>query len=123
MKRYVIEFGMGLDFHGQDVNNAAIKAVKDAISKSCLCGLDEILGIKDLSKIHITATVAVTKPEHIDKERIASCLPVGQVTVKATHGGMRANGLCLELFGDKDDSIEAAVACVEVFVDICQKNS
>ena len=118
MKRYVIEFGMGLDFHGQDVNNAAVKAVKDAISRSCLCGLDEILGLKDLSKIHITATVAVTKPELIDKELVASSFPIGQVTVEATQGGMRANGLCLELFGDKDDSIEAAIACVEVFVDI-----
>jgi hypothetical protein len=46
MKRFVIEFGYGIDLHGQDVNNAAAKAVKDAISHSCLSGLVEICGIK-----------------------------------------------------------------------------
>lgn len=32
IKRYVVEFGYGVDLHGQDVNKAAQKAVKDAIS-------------------------------------------------------------------------------------------
>lgn len=31
MKRYIIEFGMGTDFHGQDAGKAAVKAVKDAV--------------------------------------------------------------------------------------------
>ena len=65
MGRYIIEFGMGTDFHGQDVTKAACKAVKDAVSRSCLCGL------------------------HVP-------------------------GLYVPDFGDADDSIEAALACVEV---------
>ncbi len=34
IKRYIIEFGLGMDFHGQDVNKAAHKAVLDGISKA-----------------------------------------------------------------------------------------
>lgn len=34
MRRYLIEFGMGMDFHGQDVSKAAVKAAKNAISNS-----------------------------------------------------------------------------------------
>ncbi|MDR1622799.1 MAG: Lin0512 family protein, partial [Synergistaceae bacterium] len=39
MRRYIVEFGIGMDFHGQDVSKAAAKAVRDATTKSCLCGL------------------------------------------------------------------------------------
>ena len=42
-KKYIVEIGMGADLHGQDVTKAGRKAVKDAISHSCLCGLQEIL--------------------------------------------------------------------------------
>ena len=41
MKKYIVELGLGSDFHGQDVTKAAKKAAKDAISHSCLCGLEE----------------------------------------------------------------------------------
>ena len=39
LKRYIVEFGMGADLHGGDVTKAAVKAVKDATSRSCLCGM------------------------------------------------------------------------------------
>lgn len=117
MKRFIIEFGLGMDFHGQDVNKAAQKAVKDAISKSCLCGLSEVLGITDLDEqVEIHVTLAVSNPETIQKDQISACLPVGKVTVKPVKGGLAVPGLFLERFGDKDDSIEVAVAAVEVFV-------
>ena len=117
MKRYIVEFGIGLDMHGQDVGKAAQKAVKDAISKSCLCGLSEVLGIKNFKEdIHIKVTVAVTKPELVDPAPIAECLPVGTVSVEAVKGGLTVPGLYVPAFGDKDDSIEAAIAAVEVFV-------
>jgi uncharacterized protein (TIGR02058 family) len=105
-----------MDFHGQDVNKAAQKAVKDAVSRSCLCGLWELLEL-DLDKdVFITATVAVSNPEKVDAESIAKCLPVGKVTVKAVQGGLNVPGIYLPRFGDKDDSIEAAVAVIEVFI-------
>ncbi len=115
MKRYIIEFGLGIDFHGQDVNRAAEKAVTDAVSRSCLCGLKEVLNIDDMSKeVLVNVTIAVSKPEIIQEGRIGKCLPVGKVKVKAIEGGMNVPGLYLPDFGDIDDSIEVAVACVEV---------
>lgn len=117
IKRFIIEFGMGMDFHGQDVNRAAEKAVNDAISRSCLCGLKEILDLKNLQEdIVVTVTLAVTKPEQIDEERIKKCLPVGKKLVRAVSGGLRVPGLLISEFGDNDDSIEAALACVEVTI-------
>ena len=50
MNRYIIEFGIGMDFHGQNVSKAAAKAAKNAISSSCLCGLSEVLGMEELSR-------------------------------------------------------------------------
>lgn len=115
MNRYIIEFGLGMDFHGQDVNRAAEKAVKDAVSRSCLCGLTEVLHLQDVDEqVAITVTIAVTRPEAVDAATIAACLPVGKVTVHAVEGGMKVPGLYMPRFGDADDSIEVAVACVEV---------
>ncbi len=116
MKRYIIEFGIGMDFHGQDVNKAAQKAVKDAISKSCLCGLSEILNLDINNDVLIKVTVAVTKPEVIDIESIAKCLPVGKVTVNPVKGGLNVPGLYVPKFGDTDDSIEVAIAAIEVCI-------
>ena len=36
MKRFIVELGMGTDLHGGDVTKAAKRAVRDAVSKSCL---------------------------------------------------------------------------------------
>lgn len=108
---------MGTDFHGQNVTKAAVKAVKDAISHSCLCGLSEVLALKDLDRdIKITVTVAVSRPEEVNPETVAACLPIGEVIVKTVSGGMHVPGLFLPQFGDADDSIEVAIAVVEVFV-------
>jgi uncharacterized protein (TIGR02058 family) len=115
VSRYIIEFGIGMDLHGQDVNKAALKAVRDATTKSCLCGLKEVLGLDDLDRhVRITATVAVSRPEEVVASDIAACLPVGKVEVKAVKGGLKVPGLLMPQFGDKDDSIEVAIACVEV---------
>ena len=117
LPRYIIEFGLGLDFHGQDVTKAAAKAVRDAISKSCLCGLSEILHLDDLSQgIAVHVTVAVSRPQEVDLQKVAEELPVGAITITPVTGGLNVPGLYLQRFGDKDDSIEAALACVEVTI-------
>ncbi|WP_073271002.1 Lin0512 family protein [Alkalibacter saccharofermentans] len=117
MKRFVIEFGMGIDFHGQDVNVAASRAVKDAISRSCLVGLNEICGIEadDLNEnVYIEAIVGVDRPEELDVKRIEECFPVGKAQVSAVKGGLKSPGFMFLNFGDKDDTIEVAVASVQV---------
>jgi uncharacterized protein (TIGR02058 family) len=106
---------MGVDFHGQDVNRAAEKAVLDAVSKSCLCGLEEVLNIDDFNeKVKVNVILSVTNPEIIDDERIKKCLPIGKKTVTKVKGGLKVPGIFIPEFGDKDNSIEAALACVEV---------
>jgi len=117
MKRYIMEFGMGIDLHGQDVTNAAIKAVKNAVQFSCLCGLVEVLEIdRDYSNIYAIITIATTKPDEIDHDKIAKALTSEAVKVEVIKGGMRMKGLKYEPFGDTDESIEVVNACVEVFV-------
>lgn len=118
IKRFIVEFGLGTDFHGQDVNRAAEKAVFDAVSKSCLCGLKEILEIKDLNEeVMVNVTLAVTRPEEIDEARIKKCLPIGKKKVKAVKGGLKVAGLYIPEFNDVDNSIEVALACVEVGIE------
>ncbi len=115
--RFIIEFGMGIDFHGQDVTKAAVKAAKDAISKSCLVGLSEVCGFTQDNineNVFVDVMVAVTRPEEVRTEEVSKCFPVGKVTVKAVSGGLRTEGLYFTKFGDKDDSIEVAVASVKV---------
>lgn len=115
--RFIIEFGMGIDFHGQDVTHAAEKAVKDAVSRCCLAGFKEVLGLENMDEqVHIKVTLAVTKPDAVDHKKIEKCLPVGTVEIIAKEGGLKIPGLFIPEFGDTDDSIEAAMACVEVFV-------
>ena len=113
MRRYLIEFGMGMDFHGQDVSKAAVKAAKNAISNS---GLQEVLGMEDLNQVKIKVTIAAPRPEEIDCQQVAECFPIGSVTVQSVDGGLHFPGLYLPQFGDRDDSIEVAVAAVEVVV-------
>ncbi len=117
MKKFIVEFGLGTDFHGQDVTKAAKKAAKDAISKSCLCGLEEVLGLTDFkNQVYIRATVAVSRPDDVDCEAVAEQFPVGTVEVVPVLGGLRCDGLCIPAFGDYDKSIESAIAAVEVYV-------
>ncbi len=106
---------MGVDFHGQDVNRAAEKAVLDAVSRSCLCGLQEVLNIEDFKEqVAVNVTLSVSRPDEIDPERIKKCLPIGKKKVTAVKGGLQVPGLFIPEFGDKDNSIEAVLACVEV---------
>lgn len=108
---------MGIDFHGQDVTKAAVKASKDAISKSCLIGLNEVCGFSQDNideNVFIDVIVAVSRPEEVKTNEIEKCFPVGKVTVQAVKGGLKTDGLYFTNFGDKDDSIEVAVASVKV---------
>jgi hypothetical protein len=54
-KRFIVQIGCGTDQHGHnnDCTNAAIKAIKNAISNNCLAGLSEICKLKDPKDILI----------------------------------------------------------------------
>ena len=115
-KRFIVELGTGIDLHGENVTEAACRAVKDAISKSCLCGLLEILDLKDLEEIDVDILVACPKPEEVDLEQVMAEVPIGRKTAVATAGGMVTQGICVPKFGPKCDQIMVANASVTVYI-------
>jgi uncharacterized protein (TIGR02058 family) len=115
-KRFIVEIGTGADLHGEDVTKAACRAVKDAISSSCLCGLVEILGIEDLKTIQVDILVACPKPDKVDLEQVKATVPIGQKTARAVKEGMNAKGLCVPNFAPDCDRIVVANAALTVFI-------
>ena len=113
-KRFIVEIGTGADLHGEDVTKAACRAVKDAVSRSCLCGLVEILGIEDLKAIQVDILVACPKPDQVDLEQVKATVPIGQKTARAVAGGLTAEGLCVPNFAPNCDQIVVANAAVTV---------
>ena len=115
-KRFVVEIGMGIDLHGENMTEVCCRAVKDAISRSCLCGLVEILGIEDLDLVEVQMVVACPRPEEVDLERVKEVAPVGRKSAQAVRGGMSAQGMCVDRFGPDCDRITVANAAVTLLV-------
>jgi uncharacterized protein (TIGR02058 family) len=117
LERYIVEIGMGADLHGGDVTKAAQRAVKDAISRSCLCGLFDILHIDDPNQMHIIVKIGCPDPGLLDRDRVLEAVPFGSKTLEAVEGGLSVRGLALRSLG-KGDTIVVAVAALTVYVDI-----
>jgi uncharacterized protein (TIGR02058 family) len=115
-KRFIIEIGTGIDIHGEDMTRAACRAVEDAVSRSCLCGLVEVLGVRDMSQIEVEIQVAAPIPEKVDLEAVMKSVPIGRKTVQALKGGMTVKGLCVPEFGPDCDQIVIANAALTVWV-------
>ncbi len=116
-RRFIVEIGTGIDLHGEDVTKAACRAVRDAVSRSCLCGLVEIFETDDLEKVLVDIFIAVPRPEQVDPERVMAEVPIGRKTVRAEQGGMQTLGLCVPQFAPQRDQIIVANAAVTVFID------
>ena len=115
-KRYVVELGMGIDQHGQDPTRAAERAVKDAISRVCLVGLEEIFGD---SELRVEVLIGVPHHEWVELARVEEAIPFNcEKSVKVVEGGLSGKGIKLEEFGDKTDEIIVAVACITIYVKV-----
>ena len=119
LKRYVIELGTGADLHGGDVTKAAQRAIRDAVSRSCLCGLMDIFQFKNPDQMHIRLKVACPHPEQLDREAVLAAVPFGQSELTVESGGMVTEGLDLPQLGP-GDHIVVALASLTVLVDIDQ---
>ncbi len=115
-KRFIVELGTGIDLHGEDVTEASCRAVRDAISKSCLCGLLEILELKGLDQVEIAILVACPNPDRVDLEKVKEVVPIGRKSATAVLGGMETQGLCVPQFGPECDRIMVANAAITVWV-------
>lgn len=117
-KRFIVELGTGADLHGRDVTKAACRAVTDAVSHGCLCGLMEIVGVDSADKIQVDILIACPEPDAVDLEQVKAAAPIGVVTARAEVGGISAQGLCVPQFGQEGDTIVVANAALTVSVDI-----
>jgi uncharacterized protein (TIGR02058 family) len=118
LRKFIVETGMGIDQHGQDATEAAVKAVRDAIARPCLTGVREVLGMTDWSHVYVEVQIACPHPEEVRVEEILRALPVGNPTVKVEEGGMVARGAQSERWGDRSDEMYIANAAVTVWVDL-----
>jgi uncharacterized protein (TIGR02058 family) len=89
-KPMVLEFGMGVDVHGQDGTKAACRAVSDAIRHSSLPLFQEVRAKG--GRMLVDVTVGAPDPAAVDVERVRKELPHGEVTVRAVAGGLRVPG-------------------------------
>lgn len=111
-----IETGTGIDVHGQDVNVAASRAVKDAIHYNSLPGIRKIIPGGDINNMRVHVKLALpTDLDKLDEEKIKKLLPYGQVTVEVMQGGMATtSGIFLEEQDDKNDLMYIVNASIEV---------
>jgi uncharacterized protein (TIGR02058 family) len=116
MRRYVVELGTGIDLHGADVTKAATRAVRDAISRSCLCGLLEIAGLKDPDEMRVRVHIACPTPDRLDGDAVRAAVPFGQVRLDVEAGGMVTEGLHIDRLG-AGDRIVVALAAITVSID------
>lgn len=117
MKRYVVELGYGADLHGGNVTKAAKRAVKDAISRSCLCGLFEIVGMKDPGAMRVEVRIGCPHPGEVDGEKVLDEIPFGSKELEVVEGGLMTRGLEVPALGC-GDNIVVAVASLTVCVDV-----
>jgi len=122
LKPFAIEFGLGLDLHGQDPTRAAVKAVKNAVEHVSLPGMKQVGGVVDLDT-QVVVDVALGVPpemaDRMDTGRVAAALPFGRRTVRVTPGGLLASsGARVPDMGDTSDQAVAVVAAVTVMIDV-----
>ena len=120
-KRLIVELGTGCDQHGHNDNctNAAIKAVKNAISNNSLVGLTEICGLqepKDLMTMKVHLKIGAPYPDNINKEKVLKAAPFGQKSIEIVKGGLIAKGIMIKELGDTSDKILICNAAVTVLI-------
>lgn len=117
LKRFVVELGYGADLHGADPTKAARRAVKDAISRSCLCGLFDIVGVSDPNEMHIAVKVGCPKFRDVVAEDVLAEIPFGSRELEVVEGGLLTRGLEVPALGS-GDNILVAIASLTVSVNI-----
>ncbi|GAB6178675.1 Lin0512 family protein [Desulfobaculum senezii] len=117
-KRFAIELGYAADMHGEDMTKAAVRAVRDAMSRTCLCGLVEIWGRDAFQGVYVHAEVAVPAPERVDTEAVRAVIPIGEASVSVTAGGMTAAGIEVPCFAPGVSNIVVACAALTISVDM-----
>lgn len=111
-----IETGTGVDVHGQDVNEAATRAVMDAIHYNSMPGIRKMLPDGDINNMKVNVKLAIPKDlDMLQNDKIKALIPYGQATLEVMEGGMATtSGIFLEEQNDKNDLMYIVNAVVEV---------
>ena len=112
----LVEIGMGLDQHGQDITKAAVRACQNAIRNNTLPGLKRLLPEGDPAHMRVHVRLAVpVDADKLDMEAVKAVFPYGRVSVAVTQGGMLAHShSVLPDKGDRNDLVYVVNAAVEV---------
>ena len=86
-KRFIVETGTGVDLHGEDVTVAACRAVRDAISRSCLCGLQEVLELKSYDQVEVEILITSPKPDEVDLDQVKKLVPMECRNISSVQDG------------------------------------
>ncbi len=121
MNSFIVQIGSGVDQHGHndDCTNAAIKAIKNAISNNCLTGLLEICGLKepkDLNRMMVHAKIGAPYPKNIKEEKVLKAIPFGTKSIEIEKGGLVTEGIMIKELGDSSDKIIVCNAAVTVSI-------
>jgi len=119
--RFINQIGTGVDQHGHnnDCTNAAIKAIKNAISNNCLCGLSEICNLrepKDLTRMMVHVKIGAPYPDTIDEKKVLKAIPFGEKSIEVVKGGLITEGIMIKELGDTSNQIIVCNAAVTVSV-------
>ncbi|MFX1340854.1 MAG: Lin0512 family protein [Promethearchaeota archaeon] len=120
-KRFVVQIGMGVDQHGHDddCTNAAIKAIKNAISNNCLTGIADFCNFKepkDLLRMKVHVKIGAPYPDKIDEKKVLKAVPFGEKSLEVEKGGLVARGIMIRELGDTSDKMIICNAAVEVLI-------
>ena len=85
-KEFVLQIGQGTSLQSNDYSKAGVRAVQNALWRNSL-NFAQAFGLSRKDML-IDVTIAVQKPEEIDKEVICRVFPYGLVSVKAKYGGL-----------------------------------
>lgn len=121
LKAYAMEYGLGIDLHGQDPTKAAIRAVRSAVEHVSLPGMRQIAGVTDLNTqvfVEITLGVPAEFVDAVDAEKVKNALPFGQRSVEVVAGGLlTSSGSMIDWLGDSSDQAVLVVAAITVKIE------
>lgn len=122
-QRFAIELGYAADLHGEDMTKAAVRAVRDAVSRICLCGIVEICGRDRFQGVYVHADVSVPHPDEVDREAVLASIPIGETSLNVTCGGMSVPGIEVPCFAPGVSNIVVACAALTVTIETDIENA
>jgi uncharacterized protein (TIGR02058 family) len=84
-----LEMGLGVDLVGEDATKAARRAAREAIGRTSLPGVRELVPGRDRANMRVDVQIAVPGAAGVDPEAVAAEFPYGKVTITAVEGGLR----------------------------------